>query len=93
MLERPGHRVAWPQGGLPAALDPAAAAMLDCFDEPLSASELAADLVAALELPSDDARRSAVRITHSLLLTGHIVPDGLEPMPSTRLSYPPSASP
>lgn len=93
VLERPDFRIAWPQGGLPVALDRAAATMLDCFTDPLTPRELADDLVAALDLSPDDAQRSAATITHALLNTGHLIPEGLRPMPSASLGYPPSASP
>lgn len=92
-IDRPAFRVAWPHGGLPVALDRAAAAMLDCFSDPLSARELAEDLVVALGLSPHEAQRSAGSIVASLLNSGHVIPEGLEPMPATRLGYPPSASP
>ena len=92
ILEREEFRLAWPQGGLPVALDRAASAMLDCFAEPLSPRELAKDLEAAVGLAPDEARRSAVATTLALRNTGHLIPDGLEPMPARRLAYPPPAS-
>lgn len=93
VLDGGGFRIAWPHGGLPVALDRAAAAILDCFSEPLSARELAEDLEVALDLPEEDARRSAVSTTLALRNTGHLILDGQRPMPATRLTYPPSASP
>lgn len=92
-LEHPEFRISWPAGGLPVALDPAAASMLDCFDEPLSPRELAADLTAALDMDPEVAERTALNLTHSLLRSGQLIPDGMVPMPASYLSYPPSASP
>jgi len=93
VLEREEFRLAWPHGGLPVALDRAAAAMLDCFSDSLSARELAEDLEVALHLSAEDARRSAVSTTLALRSTGHLILDGQRPMPAARLGYPPSASP
>lgn len=92
-VAHPEFRLAWPKGGLPVALDPAAATILDLFDQPLSAQELAADLVAALDLEPTVAARSASSVTATLLRTGHLIPEGMDPMPEQYLSYPPSASP
>ena len=93
VLEREEFRIAWPHGGLPVALDRAAAAMLDCFVEPLTPRELAGDLEAALGLAPNDAQRSAASTALTLRNTGHLILDGQVPMPAVRLSYPPSASP
>lgn len=93
VLERDDVRLAWPHGGLPVALDRAGATILDCFAEPLTPRELAADLAAALDLTPEEARRSAASTTMALLNTGHLIPDGMRPMPASRLAYPPSASP
>jgi hypothetical protein len=93
VLERDEFRISWPPGGLPMALDPAAASMLDCFEEPLSPRELAADLVAALGMDARSAERTALTLADSLLRSGQLIPEGLNPMPTSHLSYPPSASP
>lgn len=92
-LEHEQFRISWPAGGLPLALDRAAASMLDCFDEPLAASELAADLTAALDMEPGLARRTASDLTQTLLRSGQVIPEGMTPMPASYLSYPPSASP
>ncbi|MBA2282229.1 MAG: hypothetical protein H0W25_13515 [Acidimicrobiia bacterium] len=92
-LNRPAFRVAWPGGGLPVALDLAASAMLDCFDEPLSPRHLADDLVAALGLEPAVALESASSVAQTLLRSGHVIPDGMVPMPPDSLAYPPPASP
>jgi hypothetical protein len=93
VLEHPAYRLTWPHGGFPVALGSGAATMLDCFEEPLAPRELATDLVAALGLDEEDALHSIGSFTDSLLRTGHLIPEGLIPMPADRLTYPPSASP
>lgn len=92
-IDHAGFRIAWPHGGLPVALDPAASAVLDLFSEPLAAREVADDLVAAIGLDVETAAQSASTVTSSLLRTGHLIPEGLVPMPAAHLAYPPSASP
>jgi hypothetical protein len=91
-LTRPAFRVAWPDGGLPVALDVAAAAMLDCFEEPLTPRELADDLVAAIGIEPAVALESASSVAHTLLRSGHVIPEGMVPMPPHSLTYPPPAS-
>jgi hypothetical protein len=93
VLDKPGFRVSFPSGGLPMALDPAASSMLDCFEEPLSPRELADDLAAALDMDEKVAERTARTLTNTLLRSGQVIPDGLIPMPTSYLSYPPAASP
>jgi hypothetical protein len=92
-IDHAGFRIAWPHGGLPVALDLAASTVLDLFAEPLSAREVADDLVAAIGLDWETAMQSASTVTTSLLQTGHLIPEGLVPMPAAHLAYPPSASP
>lgn len=92
-LERDGFRIVWPEGGHPAAFDVAAAAMLDCFDQPLLPGELADDLVAALGLGRAIAAQTVAGLIASLLGSGHLIPDGANPTLSSTLAYPPSASP
>lgn len=93
VLDLDQFHVAWPDGGLPVALDAAAHAMLQCFDSLLSTRELAQDLVATIGLSAEEADRSALSLVDSLLRTGHLIPEGLEPMPTSLLGYPPAASP
>ena len=93
VLECDGFRIDWPDGGYPVALDLAAATLLDCFSTPITPGELADDLVAVLGLDPHDASRSVGTLAAGLVATGHLVADGLSPMPSSLLSYPPSASP
>lgn len=92
-LDHEHLRIAWPYGGLPVALDLAAAAMFDCFASPLSARELAADLATVTGLSTEEAERSAADLVGSLVRTGHLIPEGMRPMPASLLGYPPSASP
>ena len=83
----------WPASGVPAAFDDAAAALLDCFWEPLTINELANDLEAAVGLTRAQAVTSAFTFVSALLSSGHLIREGLNPMPVSLLSYPPSASP
>ena len=92
-LQLVGFRIAWPASGLPAALDPAATMLLDCFDETASLRELADDLVAALDLAPEVAEQSVHSVATTLLATGHLIPDGTTPSPASFLWYPPTASP
>jgi hypothetical protein len=92
-IELGTSRLVWPMGGTPAVLDPASAAMLDCFTEPLSPRELADDLVDAIGLDHDTALRSAVDTAYALRMGGHLIAADQVPMPSWRLDYPPSSSP
>ena len=92
-LERDAFRISWPHGGYPAALDAAAAALLDCFSQPASPAEVAEDLVAVVGLDADEALRTVGAFAAGLLASGHLIPEGLSPMPTSLLSYPPSASP
>ena len=92
-LQRDDFRIAWPHAGHAAALDPAAAVLLDCFEEPVACSELAADLVSELGLDRADALRSVMGLVARLLPSGHLVPEGREPQPSEYYMYPPAASP
>lgn len=93
VLELTESRLVWPLGGHPAALDAAAAAMLDCFEQPLSGAELAEDLIDALEMQSSEAERVVRDLVTTLLASGHLIPEGLRPMPTALMGYPPSASP
>ena len=93
LLECEGFRIGWPYGGYPAALDAAAATLLDCFSDPLSPAELAEDLIIAIGLDSDEAHRSVGLFAAGMVATGHLLPEGLSPMPTSLLSYPPAASP
>lgn len=86
-------RIIWPTGGVPAAFDDAAAALYDCFAAPLSISELAGDLVEAVGLSESEAMTTAFGFVSGLLQSGHLISEGLNPMPVSLLSYPPSASP
>ena len=86
-------RIIWPVGGVPAAFDAAASALFDCFDQPLSIPDLAADLVAAVGLSEPEAMTTAFGFVSGLLQSGHLIREGLNPMPVSLLSYPPSASP
>lgn len=86
-------RVIWPVGGVPAAFDAAASALFDCFDQPLSIPDLAADLVDAVGLSEPEAMTTAFGFVSGLVQSGHLIREGLKPMPVSLLSYPPSASP
>lgn len=86
-------RVIWPVSGVPAAFGDAAAALYDCFGEPLAVNELAEDMRAAVGLTEAEAVTSAFAFVNALLSSGHLIREGLDPMPVSLLSYPPSASP
>ena len=75
-VEAQSFHMIWPQGGLPVAFDPAAAAILDCFGVPASPQEVADDLVAALGLEPDTALRAAVSTALALRQSGHIIAEG-----------------
>ena len=92
-VEAQSFHMIWPQGGLPVAFDPAAAAILDCFGVSASPQEVADDLVAALGLEPDTALRAAVSTALALRQSGHIIAEGQVPMPASLISYPAGASP
>jgi len=85
-------RLTWAPGGQPTTLDAAAAAMLDCFEEPLTPEELSRDLHTALALEEDVARRAANSTAYALQMASLIVAEGLEPPEVFRFNYPPSGS-
>lgn len=90
-LSRGDARIVWPAGSLPAALDPAAAAILGCFDAPLRPVDLAEDLVDALEMAPTEAAALSARMIATFLGSGHLVSEhrgtpslfGYPPRPST----------
>lgn len=87
------HRISWPSGGYAAALDFAAASMLDCFDEPLSIAELATDVAAATELERTATVLMVKSLVNLLVRSGHLHVYGQSPPPASFLYYPPRASP
>ncbi len=93
VLQRPTSRLVWPIGGYPAVFDEVATTLYDCFEEPVSVDELAIDLVDALNMDMGTAVTTLFGFTTALLSSGHLIPEGMNPMPVSHLSYPPSASP
>lgn len=83
----------WPAGGLPVALDPAAAAILDCFVGPATPAQIAADLRDVLGLSAETAMTASVSTALELRRSGLIITEGEKPMPSAGMAYPSGASP
>lgn len=92
-VELTDFRLSWAIDGFPIALDPAAATMLDFFNDPLQPSELERDLVDALDLDLSEARRSVTGVVSALVESGHLWPADEPKPPVTRSWYPLSASP
>lgn len=86
-------RLTWPPGGHPAALDAAAAAILDCFAEPLSLGDLVTDVVAATGIDRATAVSAITALAARLLHSGHLVAEESRPAPPSEFWYPPTASP
>ena len=93
VLQRPTSRLVWPIGGYPAVFDEVATTLYDCFEDPVTVDELAADLVDALNMDMGTAVTTLFGFSSALLSSGHLIPEGMNPMPVSHLSYPPSASP
>ena len=85
-------RIVWPAGGHPAAFDEAAATLYDCFAEPVTISELADDFAYAFDIERIEAVNTVLGFASGLLSSGHLIPDGMSPMPAVMLSYPPAPS-
>ncbi len=92
-LVRLGHVIRWPIGGVPVALDPAAAALHDCFTEPATPLEVADDLAETLGLDPGAALAATVRTVQALRQSGHVIAEGQIPMLAEGLAYPSGASP
>ena len=93
VVDMEGHRLIWPHGGLPVALDLAATTLLDCYQVPTSPSALAADLEDAVGLDADVAMEAAIAATTDFQRSGLVVAEGQVPMPARELAYPAGASP
>ena len=93
VADRDNYILAWPTSGKPLALDLAAASILACFEEGASAEEVIDDLVNAIGLEPNAAIRVTSDIVNKGLAAGHLIPEGLNPMPVDRFFYPPVASP
>lgn len=91
--DRGDFRIVWPDGGLPATLDPAAAAILDCFVEPATPAQIAADLHQVLGLDTNTAMTASVTTALELRRSGLVIAEGMKPMPSSGMAYPSGASP
>lgn len=87
-----GGSLAWAIGGNPTALDAAAAAILDCYEDAPTPEELVEDLQAVFELDEDVARRSIINTTYALQMSGLILAAGVQPQPRRRFNYPPAGS-
>ena len=85
--------VVWPVSGNPIVLDHAGMALYDCFQAPLSIADLASDLVDAVGLTAVQATTTVFGLVSGLVQSGHLIGEGLNPMPVSLLSYPPTASP
>lgn len=85
-------RIVWPLGGHPAAFDEAAATLYDCFVEPVTVSDLADDFAYAFDIERIEAVNTVLGFAAGLLSSGHLIPDGMNPMPVAILSYPPGPS-
>lgn len=92
-LQHGAMHIRWPYAGNAAALDDAAVTLLDCFDPPATPQEIADDLVDAVGLDPQVALDTMRNITTKLLGSGHLMVEGLTPLPTSLLAYPPSASP
>lgn len=87
-----GISMVWPAAGAPALLDEVGLSMYECFAEPLSVTELADDLIAAVGLEPQDAMTSAYRFVSSIAPSGHLIQVG-DVLDGEHWVYPPSASP
>ena len=88
-----GHRLLWPDGGLPVALDIAASTLLDCYRVPTSPEALATDLEEVVGLDAEAAMSAAIAATTDFQRSGLVVAEGQVPMPARELAYPAGASP
>lgn len=88
-----GYTLAWPLMGVPSALDPASAAILECFADAATIDEVAEDLADAAGINPEDAARTVRVLADHFVQTGHLaLADGTQ-LPHLTWSYPPSASP
>ena len=88
-----GFRLAVAPDGTPVALDPFAAAVLDCFTEWATIDEIATDLEEAVALDRPTAVDSVLRVVGTLVGSGHLEVEGQSPPSRTGPLYPPLASP
>ena len=58
----------------------------------MTVSELADDFAYAFDIERVEAISTVFGFASGLLLSGHLIPDGMSPMPAAMLSYPPAPS-
>lgn len=84
-------RLCWASHGEPASLDPVAAAVLDCFDEPATVGEVTADVADVVGLPGPQAHHAVRGLVDRLGEAGllaEVESSASDPDPDPSLFYP-----